>query len=212
MEEKKYLKIIKHYESCYQKHGDSHLGVDWPVLEDVEKRYQVMLEMILFKETSKNNVTVLDFGCGLGHFLEFLDRKNIGWIDYAGLDISEKFIEIANKKFPDRNFFAGDLLAETFEVGCYDYWIMNGVFTEKRDLNFDDMWEYFTKMIVKAFHLVKKGLAFNLMSKDVSWERDDLFHVRLDMLSKFLCQNVSRNFLIRYDYGLFEFTVYIYKK
>ena len=31
---------------CFVKYGDSHRGVDWPVEEDVYKRYDVMLGVI----------------------------------------------------------------------------------------------------------------------------------------------------------------------
>jgi len=27
---KKYSSIYKHYEECFDRHGDTHLGVDWP--------------------------------------------------------------------------------------------------------------------------------------------------------------------------------------
>lgn len=42
---KPYNKIIEHYESCLEKFGDNHLGVDWSKLEDVDKRYKVMLDI-----------------------------------------------------------------------------------------------------------------------------------------------------------------------
>ena len=32
---KPYNNIITHYEECLEKHGDTHLGVDWPKIEDV---------------------------------------------------------------------------------------------------------------------------------------------------------------------------------
>jgi hypothetical protein len=89
---------------------------------------------------------------------------------------------------------------------------MNGVFTEKRELSFDEMWDYFTQMIIKIYSLCNKGFAFNVMSKHVDWERDDLFHVPLDTLANFLCSKITRDFVIRNDYGLYEYTVYIYKK
>ena len=49
-------------------------------------------------------------------------------------------------------------------------------------------------------------------SKNVDWERDDLFHLSLDKLSGFLCEKITRNFVIRNDYGLYEYTVYVLKK
>ena len=88
---------------------------------------------------------------------------------------------------------------------------MNGVFTEKRNLSFDSMWLYFTNMIESIYKITNKGIAFNVMSKNVDWERDDLFHVSLDQLSSFLCSNITRNFIIRNDYKLYEYTVYVFK-
>ena len=42
-----YSSIIEHYESCLAKHGDSHLGVDWPNARDAATRYGVMLDFFL---------------------------------------------------------------------------------------------------------------------------------------------------------------------
>jgi len=47
----------------------------------------------------------------------------------------------------------------------YDYIVMNGVFTEKRDLSYETMFQYFTEMISKIYKHCNKGLAFNVMSK-----------------------------------------------
>ena len=89
---------------------------------------------------------------------------------------------------------------------------MNGVFTEKRDLEFDAMFEYMQNLLSLVFDKCKYGIAFNLMSKNVDWEREDLFHVSLDLITGFICKNLTRNFVIRNDYGLYEYTVYVYKE
>ena len=73
------------------------------------------------------------------------------------------------------------------------------------------MMNFFTSAITKLWEKCNVGLAFNLMSKHVDWEREDLFHVSLDELGWFLKKNLSRNFVIRNDYKLFEYTVYVYK-
>jgi hypothetical protein len=49
------------------------------------------------------------------------------------------------------------------------------------------------------------------MTKHVDWEREDLFHLPFDLLASFLKREVSRNFIVRNDYGLFEYTVYLFK-
>ncbi len=73
------------------------------------------------------------------------------------------------------------------------------------------IWDFFVKMLKKVFYSCKKGFAFNVMSKDVDWEREDLFHVPLNNLSAWLTTNLTRNFVIRYVYGLYEYTVYVMK-
>ena len=206
----KYYKIVKHYEDCLEKHGDNHLGVDWPKIDDVNKRYKIMLDIIKFNEDTDEVVSLLDFGCGTAHLLEYI-KKNKYKIQYSGLDISQKFIDVARNKYPNNSFYCLDIFDSYDEIENFDYFVLNGVFTEKRELSFDEMWEYFTEMIKIIYIKCNKGFAFNVMSKNVDWERDDLFHVSHDLLSAFFSKNLTRNYIIRNDYGLYEYTVYIIK-
>ncbi|MEO8769678.1 MAG: class I SAM-dependent methyltransferase [Ferruginibacter sp.] len=209
---KNYEEIIKHYEDCLEKHGDNHLGVDWPKAADVDKRYKVMTDIIRVNEDKRHLVSLLDFGCGTAHLLEYIKNNNLGQVLYSGLDISQKFVDVAKNKFPKNTFYTGDIFDETFSLPNFDYIIMNGVFTEKRNLSFEDMWTYFTSMISLVYQKAEKGIAFNVMSKNVEWERDDLFHVPTDLLSNFICKDLTRDFIIRNDYGLYEYTMYIFKR
>jgi SAM-dependent methyltransferase len=207
---KKYKEIIKHYESCLEKHGDSHLGVDWPNEDDVDKRYKIMLEIIALNKEF-DSVSLLDFGCGTAHLKEYINKNEFDNVEYSGLDISEKFIAVCKDKYPNTSFFCGDILNPNFELPNFDYIIMNGVFTEKRGLTFEEMWDYFSGILKKVYAIANKGIALNVMSKQVDWERDDLFHVPLDRLADFLCKTLSRNYVVRNDYGLYEYTLYLYK-
>ena len=38
-----------------------------------------------------------------------------------------------------------------------------------------------------------------------------MFHVPFELLASFLARDVSRHFLIRHDYGLYEYTAYVYR-
>ena len=49
------------------------------------------------------------------------------------------------------------------------------------------------------------------MSHHVDWQRDDLFHVPFDRMAELLQANFSRHYLFRADYGLYEYTVYVYR-
>ncbi len=165
MEEKKYWQIVAHYEACFQRHGDSHLGVDWASAQEAETRYRVMLELI--RPPTQGDVSLLDFGCGTSHLLDFIRREN-----------------------------RGD----------------NGVFTEKRSLSFEEMYAYFQTMVRKAFSFARLGLAFNAIAAHAFWVRANLFQLPLDPLAYFLTRDVCSNFVIRNDYGLPEYTVYLYRE
>jgi SAM-dependent methyltransferase len=208
MSEKLYRRIVAHYESCLERHGDTHRGVDWPRLDDAEKRYAVMLDLV----RSEQPVTLLDFGCGAGHFYEYLQRRHIGHVRYTGLDLSPRFVDLCRTKFPDVRFYCLDILDEAAQLPRFDYIVLNGVFTEKRELSYEQMLEYVFAVLRAVFSRANAGIAFNVMSKHVDWERDDLFHLPMDVLAAFLTREVSRHFVFRNDYGLYEYTAYVYRE
>jgi len=206
---KKYLSIVSHYESCLAQYGDNHLGVDWPKKEDAENRYRIMLEII--RPCADRDISLLDFGCGASHLYEYMLKRNVRSINYAGLDLSEKFIQLSKSKFPKNDYYCLDILDQSGQLPSFDYVVLNGVFTEKRELSFDEMLVYFKQLLKTIFDKTGIGLAFNVISKQVDWEREDLFHLPLETLADFLTRELSRNFIIRNDYGLYEYTTYVYK-
>ncbi len=205
-----YLKIVSHYEDCLEKYGDTHRGVDWPDPTDAITRYQAMLDVI--REDPRTKVNLLDFGCGASHLLDYIRANQFNHIGYSGLDISEKFIRLSQEKYPATKYYCLDILQEAIQLPSFDYIVLNGVFTEKRELSHDEMWEYFKQVILKIFEFTGKGIAFNVMSSHVDWERDDLFHLPMDKLAAFLVGKVSRDFVIRNDYRLYEYTTYVYRR
>lgn len=208
MSTRTHWRIVEHYEACLARHGDNHLGVDWPNAKDAALRYQVMLEVV---RPQSGPHSLLDFGCGASHFLEYLRSEGRNDIEYMGLDASPKFVELSQRKYPEIRYQCLDVLEDCTELPDVDYVVMNGVFTEKRELSHAEMLHYFQQVLSTVFPKVRQGLAFNVMSKHVDWERDDLFHLPFDTLAAFLKQNLSRHFLFRNDYGLYEYTTYVYR-
>jgi len=206
---KRYIEIVEHYEACLARYGDTHLGVDWPKAQDAETRYRVMLELIPTRRPS--TVKLLDFGCGTSHLYEHIVASGATGIEYVGLDLSAKFVEVSRKKFPKNHYVCADILEVPEAVPTSDYIVMNGVFTEKRGLTFDEMLAYFERTLSAGFAKADRGIAFNVMSKHVDWEREDLFHLPFDTLARFLIRSLTRNFVIRNDYGLYEYTTYVYR-
>jgi SAM-dependent methyltransferase len=205
--------IIEHYENCLARHGDTHLGVDWPKFEDAQKRYQVMLDSLALAPHSPREqvVTLLDFGCGAAHLKEFIDNHQIPHLEYTGLDLSEKFVNLARQKFPKTRFYQMNILEKGDELPVFDFAVLNGTFTVKRELTHENMWKHAQNVLCSLFPHVRYGMAVNFMSKHVDWEREDLFHLSFDVLAEFIRTSLSRHFIFRQDYGLYEYTAYIYK-
>lgn len=80
------------------------------------RRYQLIHDI-----KSLNDNSVLEVGCGWGSIFDFGYNPNT----YLGMDINEKFIDIANKKYVN-NFITADIM--TYDINThYDVAIASGV-------------------------------------------------------------------------------------
>lgn len=205
-----YWRIVAHYEACLERFGDCPRGVDWPNADDARTRYEVMLGVV---RSGEEQPSLLDFGCGASHLREYLaETGRDGSVRYAGLDLSPRFVELSRQKFPEGEYYCLDLLRDAEKLPQFDYIVANGVFTERCSVPKPEMERYFRKMVAALFSKCRNGLAFNVMSTLVDWEREDLFHVSLDWMSAVLREHASRDFVVRQDYGLYEYTVYVYRR
>jgi SAM-dependent methyltransferase len=208
-----YHQIKALVEDYFDRLGDNPRGMGWPNEPDAVRRYNVMLDVVRSADRQRfqRPIRLLDLGCGTGHLLEHIKAcGRIHEFEYTGIDLSDRFIQIARDKHPDGDFRLMDILEEGSALEMFDYAVINGVFTSKCQMSFDEMWHFVQKILTKLYQHTTGGLAVNMMSKQVDWERDDLFHMPLDTLAFFLCRNLTRHFVIRNDYGLYEFTSYIY--
>jgi hypothetical protein len=106
-----------------------------------------------------------------------------------------------------------DVLAgDVRELPTFDYVVMNGLVHSRGNRTDAEMTSYLHELVTTMFTRARIGLAFNVMTKQVDWEREDLFHVPIDPLVTFLSREVTRHIVIRHDYGLWEYTVYAYRE
>ena len=89
MKEEAVKKILKDTEQGYDLVADK--------FSETRKHFWRGLEFIA--DYAKEGDRVLDFGCGNGRLLELFSGKKI---DYLGVDISEKLINIAKEKYPNK--------------------------------------------------------------------------------------------------------------
>ncbi|HUF47053.1 MAG TPA: class I SAM-dependent methyltransferase [Vicinamibacterales bacterium] len=157
-------------------------------------------------------VSVLDVGCGLAHLLDHVDRDP-RWrhVRYTGLDISARYLEAARARRPDARLILMDVLESDADLPDFDYAILNGLFNYRGSISQDVMRRYWQDLTSVVYRHCRRGLAFNAMSTLVDWERDDLFHLPFDAAAAFVGGSLSRHFVLRHDYGAYEYTMYVYR-
>ncbi len=209
---KPYLGISREVEHLFRQYGDTHKGLGYPRNDGFEIRQRVLLEVMRFGSPKPRRPFVLDIGCASGLLLDAWAAARFGPKDYLGVDLSEMMIATAREKHPREWFLVADpLISDEVWRRAPDYVVMGGIFTWRPSVSREAMLAYFLALVRKAFDNCKIGVSFNLISKHVDWERDDLFHMPFDELAALLRTQLSANYVFRADYGLREFTTYVYK-
>lgn len=205
-----YHQIVTYCEGFLDRYGDSHLGVGWTKKKEyADLRYRVMLDAL--RPHWQRPLEILDFGCGLAHLKNYMEDTGIEGLTYTGLDLSDKFLAASRAKFPETTFLQVDLMQPGAAIPEYDFIFLNGIFNSRGTNSDAEMTDYMQTLLRNVWKFTRKGFAFNLMSKYLDWERDDLFHMPFDPVAAFLDREISRHFVVRHDYGLFEYTVYVYR-
>ena len=193
----------EYYSKRLDAHGNSIATLVYSSEEQKDKRYALMADIGAIDQAG----SVLDVGCGLGHFCEFLRQH--GWKgEYTGLDINPNMIEAAKKRLPSDNFICGDLLTEATDKK-YDY-VFCGATVEHRP-KFGDPIEYLKKMIQAMFSITNKTLAFDIFSGRVDYRDEDKLYISPDELLNF-CYSLTNRVTLRNDARPYELMMYLYKQ
>lgn len=81
----------------------------------------------IIKTVYQPGMTVLDVGCGAGHYLRSLRNRIDPNINYTGVDATENYLALARKAFPNVHFEIGDIFKLPFKDASFDIVICNNV-------------------------------------------------------------------------------------
>ena len=88
------------------------------IAEDFSRtRWNIWSGFSILRNFVREGDKILDVGCGNGRLLELLKDEKI---NYTGVDLSEKLIEIAQKRYPQNNFLVADNLNLPFSDNNFD--------------------------------------------------------------------------------------------
>jgi len=207
-----WLPLQQHYERCLARGGATPHGLDWPNARDLEQRFDVQLQALGAVPAGAMPPSVLDLGCGPGLLMDYLAATGrADAVAYHGIDISPSMIDLARHRWPGKSFQARDILSDSLPPLSVDVVIMNGVLTERQGIPRDRMIVMAEALLSAAFRAARYGIVFNVMSRHVDWEREDLFHWGFDEMAAFLNRDLTRHITIRADYGLYEFTTFAWR-
>ena len=203
--------LLAHYDQVLGRYGDTAQGALWPNERDRQLRFDVMLDVLEGRPAGR--MVLVDLGCGTGELLARIRARGLADIEYVGIDRSAKALEMARAKFPGVAFHELDVNAPDANLALVDcdYLVANGLFTYRHTLSHERMHEFVHGTVRRVWPRVRRGIAFNTMSKQVAWEREDLYHASMDEIAALLHELAGRRVRLRADYGLYEFTSYAWR-
>jgi hypothetical protein len=127
-------------------------------------------------------------------------------IVYHGIDITPKMVELASSRFQTAKFEVGTI-PQTEQKEAYDYVFASGIFYLVEDEPLLNMEQTIREMFARC----KKGIAFNSLSSWAAQQTPGEFYASPADTIDF-CKTLSPYVVLRHDYHLADFTVYIYKE
>ena len=150
--------------------------------------------------------SVLDLGCGYGDFYQYLLSQGIR-TRYTGYDITPEFIELAAQRFPESHFEVRDVQVDGIP-GKFDYVVCSQTFNNR--LAHEDNLKLMQDILRIGYEACEQGFAIDMFTSYVDFREDRLFYYSPEEIFRF-CKTLTKRVLLRHDYPLFEFTVYLYK-
>ena len=199
--------IERHYAELVEKHGSAPQAAQWSDSRTQQLRLGVLSDVGDLR-TSK----VLDFGCGTGALLAYLNDDLDFAGEYVGYDLAWPAIDLARRLQPAGRFERRDVLTQGVPED-FDYILASGVFNNRTS----DGWGLMTQLLEALWPHATRALAFNALSTYVDFREDHLWYVDPGEVFAWCKRELSPAVCLRHDYEVkpgvipFEFTVFVYR-
>jgi SAM-dependent methyltransferase len=196
--------VVAHYEATLREHGPTARGMDWKDAASQRLRFRVLCEVGDLAGRSLHEV-----GAGAGHLLDYLREAGIA-AEYSGSDLSAAMVETARRRHPEARFDQRDLLLETPEPS-YDVVVCSGLFHVCLGHAGAPWRQFVEESVRRMWGLARVAIAFNLISDRVEYRAPQLHYSSPGEMFEFCRRELSRFVVLRHDYPLYEYTLYVYR-
>jgi SAM-dependent methyltransferase len=202
LSEQERQRIIERYSDRLRQYG-----IDFKTLNPGSEEKQRIQHSVHASIGDLNNCTILDIGCGLAHYYQYLIFLGIR-VEYIGYDIVKPFIENNRKRFPEAHFEVRDISRDGI-AHHPDYVTMCQVFNNKYESIRNE--EVVKGAIAVAFDVARVGVSIDMLSKHVNYEEEHLNYFSPEEMFAY-AKSLTRFVALRHDYLPFDFTLFLYKE
>jgi SAM-dependent methyltransferase len=186
--------------------GSVPRGLDYPSLE----RQQICFDQLtkIWRDPSEA-ASLLDYGCGYGALIEYLEEHQFQVTHYQGYDLAPGMVKAAQQQYGHRANCS--FTTDKNQLTGADYVIAGGVFNMKLETSNDDWLPYILEQMDSLWNLSARGFAFNILTSysDAEKMRPDLYYADPGYLFDYCKRHYSRNVALLHDYDFYEFTVLV---
>lgn len=149
--------------------------------------------------------SVLDLGCGCGHFYPVI-KARFPDVNYLGIDIVSGMVAEATHAYPSGRFVQRDVLADGID-GAFDYVLMSALFNDRAS----DPEEFLRSMTSIAFAHASSAIGFNFISSYVNEISDGLVYHDPAEVTEFVIENLTRRVSVFHHYERCDVAVFAYR-
>ncbi|MZR30632.1 class I SAM-dependent methyltransferase [Sneathiella litorea] len=203
--------VAEYYSERLRKFGATAKGVDWNDPKGQFLRFEQLGKLVLESRSTEKTLSITDYGCGYGAFLEYIRQSFSKDVEYEflGLDVSAEMIEASRQRW------LGDERAR-FIVGSQpdqktDFAVASGIFNVCLKADHTEWLDYILETLTTMARFSNKGFAFNCLTSysDEDKKADHLFYADPCYIFDYCKSNFSRNVALLHDYDLYEFTILV---
>lgn len=196
----KLTRISDYYAGLVEAHGDAPRSCDYGRPASQRRKFAAVAGVMPLQ-----GQRVLDVGCGLGDFADYLERT-VGNVAYTGVEIAPAMLERAHRLRPHLDLRRLDILQEA-PAERFDLITANGIFyllgPEAQALT--------ERLIARMFALTDHAVAFTTLSTWADHQEAGEFYADPPRMLAY-CRTLTPWVTLRHDYAQHDFTVYMYKQ